>query len=71
MQSFLVPQNFTDVTFNDNLQVYGLLNGYDIDGLFDDSVKKSKPALLKHVVFGKRNHSAKIGSNKIEANVPI
>lgn len=54
MQTFLVPQNFTDVTFNDNLQVYGLLNGYDIDGLFDDSVNKSEPALLKHVVFGKK-----------------
>lgn len=53
MQTFLMPQNFTDVTFNDNLQLYGLLNGNDIDQLFDDTVNKSEPAALKHVIFGR------------------
>ncbi|XP_055320364.1 uncharacterized protein LOC129577415 [Sitodiplosis mosellana] len=50
-QTFVVPQNFTDVTFNDNLQLYGLLNGNDIDQLFDDTVNKSEPVALKRVIF--------------------
>ncbi|XP_031630094.1 uncharacterized protein LOC116345133 [Contarinia nasturtii] len=50
-QTFLEPQNFTDVTFNDNLQLFGSINGYDFDKLVQDSVNKSEPASLKHVIF--------------------
>lgn len=62
MQTFVVPQNFTDVTFNDNLQVYGHLNGNDMDQLFDDTVNRNEPAQLKHVIFGKQMqiHSQKL-----------
>lgn len=47
-----MPQNFTDVTFNDNLQLYGLLNGYDLPELVADTISIHEPASLKNVVFG-------------------
>lgn len=53
LQTFTVPQNFTDVTFNDNIQLYGLINGHDIQHLVEDTVNKSEPVLLQNVVFGK------------------
>lgn len=52
-QTFTVPQNFTDVTFNDNIQLYGLINGHDIQHLVEDTVNKSEPVQLQNVVFGK------------------
>lgn len=53
LQAFTVSQNFTDVSFNDNIQLYGVINGYDLKEVFDDTVFKNNPVLLKHVVFGK------------------
>lgn len=51
-QIFTVPQNFTDVTFNDNIQLYGRLNGYDLPELVADTVSVNEPALLSYVIFG-------------------
>lgn len=52
-QTFTVPQNFTDVTFNDNVQLYGLLNGHDLGELVADTVSRIEPVHLKEVIFGK------------------
>lgn len=52
MQIFTVPQNFTDVTFNDNIQLYGQLNDFDLPALFADTVSVNEPALLSYVIFG-------------------
>lgn len=54
-QTFTVPQNFTDVTFNDNIQLYGLLNGHDLAELVADTVSKNEPVHLNQVIFGKKN----------------
>lgn len=52
LQIFTVPQNFTDVTFNDNIQLYGQLNGFDLPKLVADTVSVNEPALLSYVIFG-------------------
>lgn len=51
-QTFLEPQHFEDITFNDNLQLYGLINGFELQHLVDDTVNKSDAAVFKHVTFG-------------------
>lgn len=52
-QIFTVPQNFTHVTFNDNIQLNGLLNGYDLAELVADTVFKGEPGFLNELIFGK------------------
>lgn len=53
-QIFIAPQNFTDVTFNDNIQLYGRLNDLDLPQLVDDTISVNEPALLQYVIFGKK-----------------
>lgn len=72
-----MPQNFTDVTFNDNIQLYGHLNGYDLPELFADTISVNEPAILSYVIFG--NNSILISDFKtansyctlIAANWPL
>lgn len=47
-----MPQNFTDVVFNDNIQLYGRLNGYDLPALFADTISVNEPVTLPNVAFG-------------------
>lgn len=61
-----MPQNFTDVTFNDNIQLYGHLNGYDLPELFADTISVHEPAILPYVIFG--NNSIVISDFKCVNN---
>lgn len=47
-----MAQNFTDVTFNDNIELYGMINGHDLQNLVEDTVSKNDPVLLRTVIFG-------------------